>query len=316
MTESDSRHKELQKQLRDSEIARQAAENQIASLQAELEGARRERSEAAFKLSDVNLKYMTDLLSLDQQREQNKEFQYNIDSLLADKRRMAKFETLYKAAESQIVTSRRSWPCWPKSEGHDRSGAPAPVDRDHRRTERDADPGQHGQSAEAGGNQEAGRHALSHCDYRMKKAAIVAAFFHVMGDVSLRRNSSRCQGSSRNETRGWPSTTCAPSRAISATTPSCGAAIVCSIFMASRTSIACPLETASPALTRTIFTRPGIGARSEPEPPASASRARGSGAPNENVPSVVNSVSPSGVFPIRASAARPPSSRCALPSRT
>ena len=104
LAESEARHKELQKQLRESEAARQALENQIDTFQNELESARRERSEAAFKLSDVNLKYMTDLLSLDQQREQNKEFQYNIDALLADKRRMAKFETLYKAAESQIVS--------------------------------------------------------------------------------------------------------------------------------------------------------------------------------------------------------------------
>ncbi len=50
------------------------AESQVTLLQGELENVRKERSEATFKLSDVNLKYMTDLLSLDHQREQNKEF--------------------------------------------------------------------------------------------------------------------------------------------------------------------------------------------------------------------------------------------------
>lgn len=104
ITEAEIRNKELHKQLRETEAAKATAEGQNAILQEELENVRKERADAAFKLSDVNLKYMTDLLSLDQQREQNKEFQYDIDALLAEKRRMAKYESLYKAAESQIVS--------------------------------------------------------------------------------------------------------------------------------------------------------------------------------------------------------------------
>lgn len=104
LQESESRQMDLQRQLREAEAAKSTAESQVSLLQSELENVRKERSEATFKLSDVNLKYMTDLLSLDHQREQNKEFQYDIDALLAEKRRMAKFESLYKAADSQIVS--------------------------------------------------------------------------------------------------------------------------------------------------------------------------------------------------------------------
>ena len=91
------------------------------------------------------------------------------------------------------------------------------------------------------------------------------------------------QAASSNVTRTVPSVICAPSAAISATTPSWGAAIVCSIFIASRISSGWPLATASPLAARTILTSPGIGARMLPAPAsASAALANGSGTAKSN----------------------------------
>lgn len=100
--ELETRLKDLQGQLRDAESWRQSAEYEIAALERDLDGARREMANSSTKLSDLNLKYMTDLLSLDQYREQNKELQKNLEALLTENRRLAKFESLYKAAETQI----------------------------------------------------------------------------------------------------------------------------------------------------------------------------------------------------------------------
>ena len=104
IAESELSNKDMQRQLRDAEAARSSLEEQLAELQNELKAVRDERADAAFKLSDVNLKYMADLLALDQQREQNKEFQNNIETLLSEKQRLGRFEALYKAAEGQIVS--------------------------------------------------------------------------------------------------------------------------------------------------------------------------------------------------------------------
>lgn len=102
--EAEQVNKDMQRQLRDAEAARASLEEQLGELQAELKAVRDERADAAFKLSDVNLKYMADLLALDQQREQNKEFQNNIEALLAEKQRLGRYEALYKAAEGQIIS--------------------------------------------------------------------------------------------------------------------------------------------------------------------------------------------------------------------
>ncbi len=62
-----------------------------------------------------------------------------------------------------------------------------------------------------------------------------------------------------------PSATWSPGAYISsATTPSAGAAMVCSIFIASITASAWPLLTWSPALTANDTTLPGMGAVSLP----------------------------------------------------
>lgn len=101
--EAEIRFKEVQKQLRESEAWRQTSEYEIAALQKELDGHRREFSGMSVKLSDLNLKYMADLVSLDQERDQNRELQQQIEALVSDNRRMAKFESLYKASQAQIA---------------------------------------------------------------------------------------------------------------------------------------------------------------------------------------------------------------------
>jgi len=101
--EAEVRFKEVQKQLRESEAWRQTSEYEIAALQKELDSNRREFSAMSVKLSDLNLKYMADLVTLDQERDQSRELQQNIESLVAENRRLVKFESLYKAAQAQIA---------------------------------------------------------------------------------------------------------------------------------------------------------------------------------------------------------------------
>ena len=102
LAETNSRIKDLQRELIDTENAARLATERLNALQSEFEQEKKELSNANFKLSDVNLKYMSDLLSLDQQREQNKLFQHNVEVLIAENRRLAKFESLYQASENQI----------------------------------------------------------------------------------------------------------------------------------------------------------------------------------------------------------------------
>jgi myosin heavy subunit len=102
LAEANARIKDLQRDLIDTENGQRIATERLNAVQAEFEQEKKELSNANFKLSDVNLKYMSDLLSLDQQREQNKLFQHNVEVLIAENRRLAKFESLYQASENQI----------------------------------------------------------------------------------------------------------------------------------------------------------------------------------------------------------------------
>jgi chromosome segregation ATPase len=102
LAEANARIKDLQRDLIETENGQRIATERLNAVQAEFEQEKKELSNANFKLSDVNLKYMSDLLSLDQQREQNKLFQHNVEVLIAENRRLAKFESLYQASENQI----------------------------------------------------------------------------------------------------------------------------------------------------------------------------------------------------------------------
>src|SRR6478752_4095348 len=62
-----------------------------------------------------------------------------------------------------------------------------------------------------------------------------------------------------------PTSTCCPAVTLSsASTPSAGAVMVCSIFMASSQISGRPARTVSPSCAPTRITRPGMGATSDP----------------------------------------------------
>lgn len=100
--EAQLRKAELEKQLNAAIAAKNEAEKFAARLAEELKEEKRVASDASFRLSDVNMKYMTDLVSLDTQREANKVYQSNVEKLVAENRRLMKFESLYNEAESRI----------------------------------------------------------------------------------------------------------------------------------------------------------------------------------------------------------------------
>ena len=105
--------RELHDQLSESKHAAQNAEREKMTVRAELDSARREldsvKRELSAKtanLSEVNLRYMSDLMGLDYQKQQNEELKNSIKSLSAENQRLAQFQAMYKAAEEQIADMR------------------------------------------------------------------------------------------------------------------------------------------------------------------------------------------------------------------
>ncbi len=105
--------RELHDQLTESKHAAQNAEREKMTVRAELDSARREldsvKRELSAKtanLSEVNLRYMSDLMGLDYQKQQNEELKNSIKSLSAENQRLAQFQAMYKAAEEQIADMR------------------------------------------------------------------------------------------------------------------------------------------------------------------------------------------------------------------
>ena len=90
----EQRSNEIQNRMHDAENWKRAAEKQIVALGADVEAARRETSASASRLSELNLKYMTDLVALDNHREQNVELREKLEAVQAENRRLAKFEIL------------------------------------------------------------------------------------------------------------------------------------------------------------------------------------------------------------------------------
>ena len=99
----EQRSNEIQNRMHDAENWKRAAEKQIVALGADVEAARRETSASASRLSELNLKYMTDLVALDNHREQNVELREKLEAVQAENRRLSKFESLYKSSETQLV---------------------------------------------------------------------------------------------------------------------------------------------------------------------------------------------------------------------
>ena len=101
--------RELHDQLAEAKHAAQNAEREKMTIRAEFDSARRELDSAkrelsakTANLSEVNLRYMSDLMGLDYQKQQNEELKNSIKSLSAENQRMAQFHAMYKAAEEQI----------------------------------------------------------------------------------------------------------------------------------------------------------------------------------------------------------------------
>lgn len=105
--------RELHDQLAEAKHSSQNAEREKMTVRAELDSARRELDSAkrelsakTANLSEVNLRYMSDLMGLDYQKQQNEELKNSIKSLSAENQRLAQFQAMYKAAEDQISDMR------------------------------------------------------------------------------------------------------------------------------------------------------------------------------------------------------------------
>lgn len=105
--------RELHDQLAEAKHTAQNAEREKMTVRAELESARRELDSAkrelsakTANLSEVNLRYMSDLMGLDYQKQQNEELKNSIKALSAENQRLAQFQAMYRAAEEQISDMR------------------------------------------------------------------------------------------------------------------------------------------------------------------------------------------------------------------
>jgi len=79
---------------------------ELDSAQRELDSAKRELSAKTANLSEVNLRYMSDLMGLDYQKQQNEELKNSIRSISAENQRLAQYQAMHKAAEEQISDMR------------------------------------------------------------------------------------------------------------------------------------------------------------------------------------------------------------------
>lgn len=105
--------RDLLEQLSEAKHGAQNAEREKMTMAAELDSSRREldsvKRELSAKtanLSEVNLRYMSDLMGLDYQKQQNEELKNTIKSLSAENQRLTQFQAMYKAAEEQISDMR------------------------------------------------------------------------------------------------------------------------------------------------------------------------------------------------------------------
>lgn len=89
-----------------AEANRKLAQAEAAALERELVETRSSVTAFEGRMSELNVKYMADLLSLDQQREQIKLLRDQMDAVKAENHRLTKFEPLYRAAETQIAALR------------------------------------------------------------------------------------------------------------------------------------------------------------------------------------------------------------------
>lgn len=101
--ERDEDYGKLESQLRVAAQARQTLQSEIAALEKQVEAEKRENLLSQARMSDMHLKYTTQLLDVDSQREYAERIQENMEAVIEENRRLKKYESLYRSAESQVV---------------------------------------------------------------------------------------------------------------------------------------------------------------------------------------------------------------------
>ncbi len=94
---------ELNQALRNADGAAKRARRELDEKQAELERSKKEIAELNTNLSEINLNYMSDLITLDNQKQQIEQFRQSLQALNQQNQKLAQYQQLYRSAEEQIA---------------------------------------------------------------------------------------------------------------------------------------------------------------------------------------------------------------------
>lgn len=93
---------EVNQALRNADGAAKRARRELDEKQAELERSKKEIAELNTNLSEINLNYMSDLITLDNQKQQIEQFRQSLQALNQQNQKLAQYQSLYRSAEEQI----------------------------------------------------------------------------------------------------------------------------------------------------------------------------------------------------------------------
>lgn len=94
-------NKNMAERLRVAESERGKAKESLEELTRSLSNGRKELSSANLSISELNLKYSADLLTLDQLRDENRELRARVDSLQSEKVKLTDYESQAKIASDR-----------------------------------------------------------------------------------------------------------------------------------------------------------------------------------------------------------------------
>lgn len=94
-------NKNMVERLRAAEAERNKAKDALEELTRSLSNGRKELSSANLSISELNLKYSADLLTLDQLRDENRELRARVDSLQSEKIKLTDYESQAKIASDR-----------------------------------------------------------------------------------------------------------------------------------------------------------------------------------------------------------------------
>lgn len=94
-------NKNMLERLRVAETERNKAKDGLDELTQSLSNGRKELSSANLSISELNLKYSADLLTLDQLRDENRELRARVDSLQSEKVKLTDYESQAKIASER-----------------------------------------------------------------------------------------------------------------------------------------------------------------------------------------------------------------------